>query len=75
MFADTNWGEWYFAFVLSPATLNLELWRFDTSGLVGFPMTSWKQWLDGAKKIPWKVYTQPKEFFHLNQQDPSWLKA
>ena len=75
MFADTNWGEWYFAFVLSPATLNLELWRFDMSGLVGFPMTSWKQWLDGSKKIPWKLYTQPKEFFHLNQQDPSWLKA
>lgn len=74
-FADTNWGEFYFAFILSPATLNLELWRFDINGQVGFPMTSWKKWLDGSGNSPWKVYTRPEEFLFSSQKESSWLKA
>ena len=57
LFADTNWIESYFGFVVNPGTEQLELWRLDRTGCVGFPMTSWASWLDGSEKLPWVVYT------------------
>lgn len=62
-FADTNWVRDNFAFVVSPGTKMLELWRVDPSGVVGSPMTTWREWLNGVRKHPmWGVYTRPTEY-------------
>ncbi len=57
LFADTNWPNNYFAFIVNPGTEELELWRTDRTGCTGYPMTAWKSWLDGTEKLPWVVYT------------------
>lgn len=56
IFADTNWPGYYFAFVVSPATLQLDLWRVSRDGLQGVPMSSWRQWLNGQDKKTWCIY-------------------
>jgi hypothetical protein len=57
LFADTNWPNNYFAFIVNPGTQELELWRTDRTGCEGSPMTTWNPWLDGTEKLPWVVYT------------------
>lgn len=57
LFADTNWVESYFGFVVNPGTQNLELWRLDRTGIIGHPMKDWDSWLNGSEKLPWVVYT------------------
>lgn len=62
-FADSNWMRDLFAFVLSPATGSLELWRVDSLGRRGAPMTSWKRWLDGSNcDRLWGVCTRYYEY-------------
>ncbi|KAG6558659.1 hypothetical protein RHABOEDO_000075 [Candidatus Rhabdochlamydia oedothoracis] len=61
IFADTNWSGFYFGFVINPGTQDLELWRFDASQSMGFPMSSWKKWLESENK-PWIVYVKPSEY-------------
>lgn len=63
IFADTNWVKDEFGFVVNPGTGKLELWRVDYISSEGFPMSIWKQWLDGSRKdIPWGIYTRPYEY-------------
>lgn len=62
IFADPNWVGFYFAFVVNPCTLLLELWRIDKYGVTGHPMKEWKQWLDGSSKESWTLYTHPTEY-------------
>lgn len=63
LFSDTNWVKDEFAFLVSPGTGKLELWRIDYTGRVGYPMSIWKQWVDGSNENPkWGVYTQPFEY-------------
>lgn len=62
LFGDTNWPNNYFAFVVSPGTRQLELWRVDRTGSVGFPMTNWKPFLNGTDKKPWVIYTNSNEY-------------
>lgn len=62
IFADTNWACFYFAFIISPATGALELWRMDRTGSIGSPMHEWKAWLNGSQTIPWTIYTHPYEY-------------
>lgn len=63
IFADTNWVKDYFGFVVSPGTGKLELWRMSDDGTSGYPMSSWKQWLDGShKEARWSVYTRPYQY-------------
>lgn len=70
-FADTNWAKDYFAFVISPGTGNLELWRVDILGKTGTPMSAWKHWVDGTKKEPqWGVYTRPQEYTAAHKNAP-----
>ena len=58
LIADTNWIKEDFLFVVNPGTENLELWRGDYTGRVGFPMSNWNQWLNGSRKdVLWGVYT------------------
>ncbi len=58
LFADTNWEENYLGFVVNPGTGKLELWRLDRRAEEGVPLTSWKMWLDGTKKVPWTIFTR-----------------
>lgn len=63
IFADTNWVKEDFGFVVNPGTGKLGLWRLDYLGSVGYPMTIWKQWLDGSRPdLKWGVYIKPPEY-------------
>lgn len=63
IFADTNWVRDYFAFLISPGTGMLELWRVDPLGKIGTPMSTWREWLNGSRKdIPWGVFPKPHEY-------------
>lgn len=61
-FADSNWAERYFGFVVSPVSLQVELWQLDPTGVDGLPMSSWKPWIDGSGRKPWVIYTRPHEY-------------
>lgn len=63
IFADTNWVKESFAFVVNPGSGNLELWRTDSLGREGYPMSSWEEWLNGSRKdITWGIYTKPYQY-------------
>ncbi len=63
VFADTNWMKDDFAFVVSPGTGELELWRVDHTGTIGAPMSIWKEWVDGSRKDrEWGLYTHLSEY-------------
>ncbi len=63
IFADTNWVKDEFGFVVNPGTGKLELWRVDYTGSQGYPMSSWKQWMDGSRPdLKWGVYVKPFEY-------------
>ncbi len=62
LFADTNWANHYFGFVVNPSTGQLELWRMDRTGSQGMPMSAWKEWLNGTTRAPWGIYTHPNQY-------------
>ena len=62
LFADTNWSDWFFGFVLNPATNALELWRLNRNGTQGFPMADWKEWSSPTNTLPWIVLSKPEEY-------------
>lgn len=62
-FADTNWVNDYFAFVVNPGNGLLELWRVNREATKGFSMTSWDLWLNGShKERTWGLYNKPHEY-------------
>lgn len=62
IFADTNWVKDYFAFLVSPGTATLQLWRVDVTGRLGTPMSIWDEWVNGRRKDRmWGVMTRPGE--------------
>lgn len=62
IFADTNWSNQYFGFVVNPGTSCLELWSLDRTASQGTPMSDWKQWFSLDNRIPWTLYTNPAEY-------------
>ena len=69
LFADTNWPMYFFAFLVSPASGRLELWRTDRLALTGAPMSDWKPWLNGEHRDPkWGLLTLPYEY-HLTRME------
>ncbi len=62
IFADTNWPGNLFSFLVNPRTLSLELWCCNGMGTQGFPMSSWKRWMNGTERQPWKIYTHTHEY-------------
>ena len=63
LFADTNWVNNVFGFILNPGTALLELWRFDAcGGAVGRPMGVWSRYLNGRDRQDWGFYIQPHQY-------------
>lgn len=63
IFADSNWVKDEFGFVVNPGTGKLEFWRVDYTGSIGYPIPSWKQWLNGSRSdLKWGVYVKPIEY-------------
>jgi hypothetical protein len=65
LFADTNWTQENFGFLVSPGTGQLELWRSDPIGLDAAPMARWKSWVDGSSQIPWVIYPNRRQYTAL----------
>ncbi len=64
IFADSNWHQTKLAFVTSPLSGEMDLWRVSLSGLSGQPMIEWKEDF-GNKKPPntWGLLTKREEIF------------
>lgn len=63
VFADSNWMSDYFAFLVSPATHELELWRVTPFSVKGSPLSIWKPYLDGSvKHPPWGIYMDKRNY-------------
>lgn len=62
LFADSNWAGNYFAFLVNPGNQQLQLWRVDKNLLLGYPMRSWKSFLDGTEKKTWSILTRSHEY-------------
>jgi hypothetical protein len=61
--ADSNWVKDYFAFVVSPMTLDLEFWSTDIYGVEGRPINYWKMWMNGSRRTPeWGIFSKPFEY-------------
>jgi hypothetical protein len=57
IFADTNWPQGYFAFVVHPLTLDLEIWKTDKVGFFASPLPLVKTWLGKGKQFTWILNT------------------
>lgn len=65
-FADTNWDHYVFAFVLSPGTDELEIWRMKPDSHIGYPMTDWKnQFHEMAQNSLWGIYHNPQDYLAI----------
>jgi hypothetical protein len=62
LFADTNWTNHFFGFVVNPGSGRLELWRLDRTLSQGVQMSAWKHWLNGSDRKTWSIYTRPFEY-------------
>jgi hypothetical protein len=68
-FADSNWDHYHFAFVLSPGTDQLEIWRLKPDTHIGYPMSDWKnQFGEKAHEYSWGIYNDPKDYLALGWQ-------
>jgi len=65
IFADTNWSQNYFGFVVSPITEELQLWRVAPSGFEGVFLRSWASYLTPGNRQGWGIYTRPQEYNQL----------
>ncbi len=58
VFSDTNWQDRYFAFVVSPLTLQLEMWVCDKTGALAATLPLIKTWFGKGKQFTWTIYTK-----------------
>lgn len=65
IFADSNWSQNHFGFVVSPITEELQLWRVSESGYEGIFLRSWAPYLMPGSKQSWSIYTKPQEYSQL----------
>ncbi len=54
LFADTNWPNGYFSFVIHPITHKLEVWKTDRAGVQGAPLPLVKTWFG---KESWRIFS------------------
>jgi hypothetical protein len=57
LFADTNWAQGYFSFVVDPLSLRLEIWKTDKTAGLGAPLPLVKSWLGKGKEFTWILFT------------------
>jgi hypothetical protein len=62
LFADTNWTNYFFGFIVNPGVGRLELWRLDQTLTQGVQMSQWKHWLSGTERKTWSIFTRPYEY-------------
>jgi hypothetical protein len=62
IFADTNWPYYYFAFVVSPSSHQLELWRVDPIARQGFSMKVWDSYFSEGELRSWSIFTRSNEY-------------
>ncbi|MCX6989934.1 MAG: hypothetical protein NTX49_02540 [Chlamydiae bacterium] len=62
IFADTNWSQNHFGFVVSPISEEVKLWRVTESGYEGGFLRSWVQYLSPGAVQNWAIYTKPMEY-------------
>ena len=62
VFADSNWSQNYFGFVVSPIFEELQLWRVSESGYEGVNLRAWEPYMQPKSKMPWSMYTKPQEY-------------
>ena len=62
IFADTNWSQNHFGFVVSPILEEVKLWRVTESGYEGVFLRSWSQYLSPGAQQNWAIYTKPMEY-------------
>jgi hypothetical protein len=62
IFADSNWSQNKFAFVVSPIHQQVELWRVPGVGAEGIRMSSWLPFLSKRAKQPWGIYIKPQQY-------------
>jgi hypothetical protein len=60
--ADTNWQDYFFAFVTNPVTLEFDFWRTDRLGIRGRPMSEWRHFFDGSAPEKWGLFLRPHEY-------------
>jgi hypothetical protein len=65
IFADTNWSQNYFGFVISPSSYEIKLWRVAKNGYEGIGMLSWATYLSQNTKDTWGIYVRPQEYSQL----------
>lgn len=61
-FADSNWIKEKLAFVVSPTSLELEVWRVDHAAACGRPLYPWNKRLKSGE-TEWSVFNKVAEFF------------
>ncbi|WP_194847566.1 hypothetical protein [Candidatus Neptunochlamydia vexilliferae] len=61
IFADTNWADYFFAFAVNPASLELDLYRVSADETRALPMNEWRPYLNGSSSEPWGVLTRPSD--------------
>lgn len=74
LFADTNWSRFFFGIGYNPGIGALDLWRLDARQREGYPLSSWRSFLDGTNPKPWGVLTAPSEYSGHGLQDFNLLK-
>lgn len=62
IFADTNWPYYHFAFVVSPSSHQLELWRVDPIARQGFSMKVWDSYFSEGELRSWSIFTKSNEY-------------
>ncbi len=62
LFADTNWSQFYFGFMVNPGTGSLEFWRMQPAYGIAFPMSSWNKWFNEKTAATWNICIRPFEY-------------
>ncbi|HEY2810135.1 MAG TPA: hypothetical protein VGJ00_01930 [Rhabdochlamydiaceae bacterium] len=70
VFADTNWSNFYFGFVVNPGTERFDMWSLDRTASQGTPLSDWKYLPPGVSRAHWAIYTRPSEYTSSPQSQP-----
>ena len=70
VFADTNWNDFYFTFLVGPSGEEVELWRTDFLGFEGYPMKIWDHLIEKKQQTPWGVFVHPDQYHAMFSKVP-----